>query len=307
MERWLHPTAWIVVGATAFLLVAGALVTSTGSGLAVPDWPLSYGQLMPPMEGGVFYEHGHRMVAGVVLILVTFYAVLCWKFSKSDLLKCLSISACGLVFFQAILGGMTVLFKLPPQISIFHACIAQIFFCLTVLMVWVSAPTFQKLSPSIEDQGLMPLRWLAGLVSLGFFVQLLFGASMRHLGAGLAIPDFPTVFGAWWPVLPTLETQIHFAHRAGAFVLVGLAVYLCVRIYKESTPLSIVALAGALLALVFSQVVLGAMVIWLARPVWLTPLHLLIGAICLALSVLLTAQLFYLTDKRALRQGVSWI
>src|SRR5579871_929438 len=66
-----HAFAVLLCGMTFLLLIAGALVKSTGSGLAVPDWPLSYGKLMPPMVDGVFYEHGHRMVASTVGFLMT--------------------------------------------------------------------------------------------------------------------------------------------------------------------------------------------------------------------------------------------
>src|SRR5512141_3449215 len=72
---WLRRFTKFVAGATLFLIYAGAMVTSTGSGLAVPDWPLSYGMLMPPMIAGIFYEHGHRMIAATVWLLTVIQAL----------------------------------------------------------------------------------------------------------------------------------------------------------------------------------------------------------------------------------------
>ena len=65
-NAWLHRYAMLTAFCTFLLVIAGGLVTSTGSGLAVPDWPLSYGMFFPPLVGGILYEHGHRMIAGAV-------------------------------------------------------------------------------------------------------------------------------------------------------------------------------------------------------------------------------------------------
>ena len=75
IPKWLRRFTKFVAAATLFLIFAGAMVTSTGSGLAVPDWPLSYGMLMPPMVGGIFYEHGHRMIAATVGFLTVLQAI----------------------------------------------------------------------------------------------------------------------------------------------------------------------------------------------------------------------------------------
>ena len=72
---WLRRYTKLVTASTLFLIFAGAMATSTGSGLAVPDWPLSYGVVMPPMIGGIFYEHGHRMIAATVGLLTVIQAI----------------------------------------------------------------------------------------------------------------------------------------------------------------------------------------------------------------------------------------
>ena len=113
----------LVAGSTLFLIFAGAMVTSTGSGLAVPDWPLSYGMLMPPMVGGIFYEHGHRMIAATVGLLTVIQAVWLQLREPKGFLRILGWSSLGAVVAQGLLGGLTVLFLLPHSISILVATI----------------------------------------------------------------------------------------------------------------------------------------------------------------------------------------
>src|SRR5262245_62857343 len=106
---WMNRYAKLLVFVTFLLVIAGGLVTSTGSGLAVPDWPLSYGQLMPPMVGGVLYEHGHRMIAASVGALMLVLA--CWIFWRERRRWVGWVAACALaaVVMQGVLGGITVL------------------------------------------------------------------------------------------------------------------------------------------------------------------------------------------------------
>src|SRR5258708_39305040 len=102
-----------VAAATLFLIFAGAMVTSTGSGLAVPDWPLSYGMLMPPMVGGVFYEHGHRMAAATVGLLTLALAIWTTTDERRTGVRRLAWAALAAGVAQGFLGGLTVLHPLP--------------------------------------------------------------------------------------------------------------------------------------------------------------------------------------------------
>ena len=143
-----------LVGWTAVLILAGGLVTSHEAGLAVPDWPLSYGQLFPPMVGNVFWEHGHRMIAGSVgiltLVLAVWIQMVCRGGSctrpqrattrVAPTIVILGWAAFGVVVLQAVLGGLTVLYLLPPPISIFHACLAQTFFCILIALAYFLNP-----------------------------------------------------------------------------------------------------------------------------------------------------------------------
>ena len=141
----LHRFAQFVAGCTVLLVLAGSLVTSTGSGLAVPDWPTTYGSnmfLFPPSKwvGGIFYEHGHRLIASTVGFLTIVLAVWLWLREPRRWVKWLGIGALGAVIAQGVLGGLTVLFFLPAAISTAHAGLAEIFFCLVVSIALFTSP-----------------------------------------------------------------------------------------------------------------------------------------------------------------------
>lgn len=179
----LQSFANLTVGCAFLLLIAGGLVTSTGSGLSVPDWPLSFGKLMPPMIGGVLYEHGHRLIAGTVAVLA--WTLAFWSFAlRADrLTRVLSGLAAVLILFQAILGGITVLYRLPPPVSIAHACLAQAVFCLLL----ASAQSCSEWFRLTDESGSGEL-WRSGALAVGaLFLQLVFGATLRHTGSGLLL------------------------------------------------------------------------------------------------------------------------
>ena len=190
-SRALHRFALLTAGTTFLLIIAGALVVGFEAGLAVPDWPLSFGTWMPPMVGGVFYEHGHRMIAGTVGVLTTVLAVwLGWK-DPRPWLKGLGLAAWAAVVVQAILGGLTVLYLLPIPILIAHAGLAQIFFCLVLSLALFTSPAWER-----EDQAERPIpagfQNLAALATGALFLQLLLGAALRHKALGV----MPHVMGA---------------------------------------------------------------------------------------------------------------
>lgn len=279
---------------TLTLLCAGALVTSTGSGLAVPDWPLSFGQLFPPMVGGVFFEHGHRLIGALVGCLTLVLCLVLFKWERRLWVKVLGAFALLAVLCQALLGGITVLLRLPIAVSVTHACLAQIFFSITVILAMVTSPTWAESEG--EQKVLVPLRTHFLAVSVLFFLQLLLGAIMRHLGAGLAIPDFPLAFGQILPELTSFAIAVHYAHRMGALVISIAVIILATRVYvTHFGRIDLVGGVGALITLVLMQILLGAMTIWLRRPVILTVFHLAIGAVCLAISVALTFRVFWLS------------
>jgi cytochrome c oxidase assembly protein subunit 15 len=285
---WLHRFALLTAGSTLCLIYVGALVTSTGSGLAVPDWPLSFGQLFPPMVGGVFYEHGHRLVAALVGLLTMALALWVWLADGRAWLRRLALFAASAVVLQGLLGGMTVLMGLPAVVSVAHACLAQLFLCAVVAIAVCTGPGWMREGdrPAATDEGRPSLRAVATAFALIVYVQLIVGAVMRHVGAGLAIVDFPLAHGEIIPPLASPAEAIHFAHRVGAVLVAAGALWMCVHVvrrYPEERRL----LRPALVAvwLVVLQVSLGAIAIWSRKASVPTSAHVVTGAAVLATAL----------------------
>lgn len=177
-NRFLFYYGSFLTSLTLLLIFAGGLVTSHEAGLAVPDWPLSYGQLMPPMVGNVFWEHGHRMIAGIVGILTLIFALCVQKLESRRSLKKLAWICVGAVIAQALLGGLTVLLMLPDAVSIVHACLAQTFFCLLITLTYFLSPLYQ-LDRVINDFAKRAKK-LAFMTTGFIFLQLILGAAIRH-------------------------------------------------------------------------------------------------------------------------------
>jgi cytochrome c oxidase assembly protein subunit 15 len=285
----LHRFALAVAVCTGLLIFAGGLVTSTGSGLAVPDWPLSYGQLMPPMVGNVRFEHGHRMVATGVGMLTIALAVWLWRREPRRWVRRLGVAAIGAILLQGTLGGLTVLFLLPTPVSVAHATLGQTFFCLMVSLALFTSPGWRRSAPHIvEPAGGVSLRALS-LVAVGaVYVQLIAGALMRHSGAGLAIPDFPLAFGRLVPPLESPLVAVHFAHRLGALMVAGAIAVVATRVLRRHAGEAALRRPVLLLiALVCTQILLGAITVWTRKSVVPTTLHVLTGALVLATTVVL--------------------
>src|SRR5574341_1254316 len=189
---WLHRYAVLTAAATFCLIIAGALVTSHEAGLAVPDWPLSYGQVMPPMVGNIFWEHGHRMVATFVGMLTIGLAVWLALKEQRRWVRRLGWAALGAVILQGVLGGITVLFLLPRPVSIAHASVAQLFFCLTVSLALFTSAGWQQEHPRRRESSQPSLRRLAAATTVAVFAQLILGAAYRHNAAGIV----PHLIGA---------------------------------------------------------------------------------------------------------------
>src|SRR6185436_9081606 len=139
-----HACAAVVAASTAVLIFAGGLVTSTESGLSVPDWPTTYGYSMftfplSKMVGGIRFEHSHRLIASTVGFLILVLAVWLWRAEPRAWVRRLGYIALAAVITQGILGGITVLWYLPEPISIAHASLAQIVFCLTTAIALVTS------------------------------------------------------------------------------------------------------------------------------------------------------------------------
>jgi cytochrome c oxidase assembly protein subunit 15 len=296
----MHLFARLTAGAALALIFTGGLVTSTGSGLAVPDWPLSFGQFFPEMAGGVLYEHGHRMMAGSVALLTLALAVWVWRRDERRAPRRLATLAVAAVVVQAVLGGVTVLMRLPTAVSVSHACLGQTYFCILVALAVVAGPAWRRAEARPEPAGRPTLFTLASLCTAAVFVQLVIGATVRHLGAGLAIPDFPLAFGRWVPPQWDAAIAVHYLHRLGALVVAALALWLVARIEGSYAGEALLRRPARLLALLLvAQVGFGALTIWTGRAVLPTTAHVTTGAALLAIAMTLAMRARRLLAPRA--------
>jgi cytochrome c oxidase assembly protein subunit 15 len=297
-----------VVAATALLIFAGGLVTSTGSGLSVPDWPTTYGWFMltfpmDKMVGGIFYEHTHRLIASVVGLLIIGLAAWLWRAEPRRWVRQTSYVALAAVVTQGILGGITVLWFLPDAISIAHAGLAQLVFCLTISIALFTSPGWLR-AYSRSDAGLVPasqgpletdrpLQMAALATTVLIYVQILVGATMRHTDAGLAIPDFPYAFGRLVPPVWSAGIAIHYAHRVGA-VLVSVLVLATVghALYHHPRRAEIRRPSVLLLALLAVQITLGALTVLSGKHYVINSLHVVTGAMVLATALVLTLRAY---------------
>lgn len=267
---------------TLLLILAGALVTSNAAGLSVPDWPTSFGSLykIPPMVGGVQYEHGHRMFAEFVGLLIIVMAVWTQRVEQRGWMKALGWIALVAVIGQGVLGGLTVLRGLPWVISTAHATLAQTIFCVVMAMALFTSKTWlQEAEPILETRLSPSTPALTAISAACVWVQLILGAAFRHTGIRL---------------LP---------HLIGACVVTAILCWTVVRILTRYTKVAQLRRpAELILAMLLAQLGLGfaayvTRLIWMLNPsqtfIWIvisTVAHVTGGAIVLAASVILAIQ-----------------
>jgi cytochrome c oxidase assembly protein subunit 15 len=286
----LHKYSRFVVACTVLLILAGSFVTSTDSGLSVPDWPTTYGQNMftfpySKMVGGIFYEHGHRLIASTVGFLTIGLAAWLWFGDSRRWMRWFGVAALGAILAQGLLGGLTVLFFLPPAVSTAHAGLAEIFFCITVAIAVFTSPGWAA-NTGVDDP---TLRRITTTTTVLIYTQILIGATMRHTGSGLAIPDFPWMFGHVIPDHWSAPIAIHFAHRVGALVASIAIVTASVYIWRRhGDRMELTRPATLILFLIGVQVMLGAFTVLSKRDVWINSLHVVGGALVLTTSLVIT-------------------
>jgi cytochrome c oxidase assembly protein subunit 15 len=283
-NRGLHRVAVILACWTFLLIIAGALVTSNDAGLSVPDWPTSFGSLykIPHLVGGVKFEHTHRMIAQVAGLLTIILAVWTWRAEKRRWMRILGFAALGTVIAQGVLGGLTVLFYLPPPISSAHAALAQTFFCLAVAMAMFTGRKWVEEQPQIEFDQRRPSLFTLTLLSIFvLYVQLILGALFRHHGL------------SWWP------------HVANAVIVSFVLAWTSIRALSVYSHIEAVRKpAITLLSLLITQLCLG-FAAFLTRVAWgkeavqpelpmvmSTVAHVAVGALLLATAVILAIQVW---------------
>jgi heme a synthase len=331
MNRGLHWFALIVAGATLFLIIAGALVTSHDAGLATADWPLTEGRFLPKVEslgissgvnmvGNLFWEHGHRMVATTVGLL-TIGLVIClylgeilkWLYRHGWLrhkpvnygearrwVRRLGLFALAVVIAQGLLGGLTVKLMLPLVVSSAHATLAQLFFCITVSLAVFTSRSWIEERPTVDEQGSLAVRHVCIAAAVTIFVQLIIGATLRHSAT-------------WDKPLPTDLLLTHIGGAIAVTVLLASAAIMILRRHSEETFLTRPAkIALSLLAI---QLLLGiaALITRMASPndpqplnpmVGITVAHVACGALVFATTIVLTLRTFRVLRAAQVAIGV---
>ena len=293
----LHRFTLLVALSTAVLIFAGGLVTSTGSGLSVPDWPNTYGWFMftfplEKMVGGIFYEHSHRLIASTVGFLILVLAIWLWRAEPRLWVRRLGYLALAAVITQGMLGGITVLWYLPDPISIAHASLAQIVFCLTVaLALFTSRGWHRAYAPrpgAVATPDDRVLARVAAVTTAWIYLQIVIGATMRHTDAGLAIPDFPLAFGQLVPPHWDAKIAVHYAHRVGALIASVLILATTSHVfYHHRRRGELVRPSILLLVLLTAQITLGALTVLTGKHYIINSLHVVTGASVLATSLVL--------------------
>jgi cytochrome c oxidase assembly protein subunit 15 len=315
-SRALHWFSGILVAATLVLIGVGALVTSTESGMSVPDWPTSFGYNMFSLPfarwaGGVLYEHSHRLAASAVGLLTIVLAGWLWLREPRPWLRWAGLAALLLVVLQGVVGGLRVVW-VADRLGILHAALAQGFLAL-VAVIWLATSTRLWLpaggGASANTAPQTAPSWLPGAfltLCLLLYLQLLVAAAMRHAHAWLSIPDFPTAYGHLWPqitetdlaqinagrmaknIAPTSLFQIHLqlVHRGLALLILLCAILLSSGVLGKEKRGPLRRTVFWFLVLTAVQIGIGAAVIWSGKSVFPTTVHVLLGAGLFLLAVL---------------------
>ena len=301
--------------AALILIGLGGLVTSNEAGLAVPDWPTTYGYNMflfpvSKWQGGIFYEHTHRLMASAVGFLTGILAIWLWLKESRAWLRWLGIIACFLVALQGALGGLRVV-ALKDVIGVFHAGLAQSFLAVLCAIALFTSRWWRNFQPTIADAAERSgVRRLLLGTTLVIFTQLMIAATMRHQHAGLAIPDFPLAYHKVWPAMDDASVQsynanradflgekaitafqigLQMVHRLVALLILCLVIWSALKTRRQLGARHPVArLALVWLGLIGLQVVLGATTIWSNKAVVVTTAHVVVGALSLVTGALLT-------------------
>ena len=262
---------------TFILILMGGLVHGTGSSLACPDWPLCYGEFFPRMQGGVAIEHSHRLVASLVGLLTLIFFLKTLRDSKvSSKFKKLSLFAFLLVVFQGVLGGITVIYRLPTLVSTAHLGASMLFLAALFYLFL----TINQNSTHENQTSIPPCAHHFSLILLVLvYVQILLGALVKHTGASLACLEIPFCQGSLWPSGGSGLLYLHMTHRLVGMglgiLLLGFPIYLKVKNISSHQPIWL------LIILTAAQITLGFLSVYtyLDLPVALG--HLGVGALLL--------------------------
>jgi heme a synthase len=311
-KRFLHWYAVFVAASVLVLTCSGGLVTSHGAGMAVPDWPNSFGYnmfLFPVSRwvGDVFFEHTHRLIASGVGLLTIGLCVLTVIIEDRLWVKWLTGIAVIAVIVQGVLGGLRVT-EHNAVLGLFHGCLAQGFFAIVATVALVTSRFWRRVKQATNERDVRSLRFWTIIVTVMLFIQLVLGASMRHSHTGLSIPDFPTAYGRIFPPMDVasiarinqarIATQapissdlilLQYIHRVWAVLIVVGLTSVAIRILRRRQLAAPVrSIAGFWIVLVFVQFALGAWTVWSNKAADIATSHVFVGALTLVSGVLLS-------------------
>jgi len=291
------------------------MVTSKNVGLAVPDWPTTFGYnmfLFPVSKwvGGILFEHTHRLMGSVVGFLTIILTVWLWLGEDRRWMRNLGVIALVGVILQGILGGLRVT-MIKDEIGIFHACVAQAFLGLLVFIALATTDFWRSISHAIVNlRKFVPLKTLAIGITIAIYVQLALGATMRHQHRDLAILDFPTANGAWIPDtgaaalakinawrdarglsdVTAFQIWLQMAHRFLAFIIVIAVIAFALRVWRDALRFAALKRLSMLwVALLICQIALGAWTIWSNKAADVATAHVALGAVMLSFGVSISA------------------
>jgi cytochrome c oxidase assembly protein subunit 15 len=286
-NRGVHRFAVFVVAWTVLLFVFGALVTSKNAALSVPDWPKSFGTWFPSLRqlaGGAFFEHSHRVIAGVMGVFTLVLAVLIWAKDQRRWLRWFGVTAVAGVVVQAVLGGEVVRQLLQYWLPVLHACFAQLVFAAVLGIAVFTSKWWIEERPRLADAGAPPIQTLAILNAAVIFLQVVLGAGFRH-------SEIPV-----WP------------HMAGALVVLATVTWTAVALRKRFGDAPEMKQARVWLHAIFGlQFLLGFGAYWgrlaseksgpTSATVLLTVTHTVLGALLFALSILVVLICYRLVPR----------
>ncbi len=311
--RSLHWFAQTLVVLTFLLITVGGMVTSHDAGLSVPDWPTTfeYNMFTFPlsyMVGGIFYEHGHRLLASGVGFLTIILALWVTLSDPRRWMKITAWAALGLVIIQGVLGGLTVLYMTPPSISVSHASLALIFFCTTITIAASTSSRWSSLALRWKEPKPAIFRY-AVAVLLIIFVQILMGAYMRHTWDseyGLAVLGFPLSNGQLIPEFTDSVVLVHFIHRWFAFAVAGAIVAFVLSVFTRANHLMhLVFPSLILLMLTLTQIMLGILTVLGERKIYMTSLHQANGALLFGIAYMIVLRSLFPAEASAVEKQTA--
>ena len=315
-SKWLNHFAWLTCAATLLLICSGGMVTSKNVGLAVPDWPTTFGYnmfLFPVSKwvGGILFEHTHRLMGSLVGFLTIILAVWLWLTEDRRWVRNLGLIALAGVILQGILGGLRVT-MMKDEIGIFHACVAQAFLGLLVVITLVTTKFWRTIADRhVHSQKFLPIKTLAIAITIATYVQLGLGATMRHQHRDLAILDFTTANGAW--IIPdtsagalakinawrdargfsdvnAIQIWLQMVHRFLALIVAIAIVVFCLRVWRYARDfVALKRLSTIWVVFVACQIALGAWIIWSNKAADIATAHVALGALMLSFGVSISA------------------